>query len=157
MAEVLPSTPVEFLKGVGPKRSDALVSELGIRTCMDLLLHLPFRYEDRTQFHRIVDIQSDQTAVQLVGTILQAKEVRAARGGSRLVATFDDGESTMELQWFRGAKLNKLRAFGCVLFVIVREFLLCKSSTICVCVRHCHCAPWLCGGFQEIMRKIFAK
>ncbi len=104
MAEVLPSTPVEFLKGVGPKRSDALVSELGIRTCMDLLLHLPFRYEDRTQFHRIVDIQSDQTAVQLVGTILQAKEVRAARGGSRLVATFDDGESTMELQWFRGAK-----------------------------------------------------
>ena len=71
---------------------------------MDLLLHLPFRYEDRTQFHRIVDIQSDQTAVQLVGTIVQAKEVRAARGGSRLVATFDDGESTMELQWFRGAK-----------------------------------------------------
>ena len=104
MAEVLPSTPVEFLKGVGPKRSDALVSELGIRTCMDLLLHLPFRYEDRTQFHRIVDIQSDQTAVQLVGTIVQAKEVRAGRGGSRLVATFDDGESTMELQWFRGAK-----------------------------------------------------
>ena len=71
---------------------------------MDLLLHLPFRYEDRTQFHRIVDIQSDQTAVQLVGTIVQAKEVRAGRGGSRLVATFDDGESTMELQWFRGAK-----------------------------------------------------
>ena len=104
MAEVLPSTPVEFLKGVGPKRSDALVSELGIRTCMDLLLHLPFRYEDRTQFHRIVDIQSDQTAVQLVGTIVQAKEVRTGRGGSRLVATFDDGESTMELQWFRGAK-----------------------------------------------------
>ena len=71
---------------------------------MDLLLHLPFRYEDRTQFHRIVDIQSDQTAVQLVGTIVQAKEVRTGRGGSRLVATFDDGESTMELQWFRGAK-----------------------------------------------------
>ena len=103
MAEVLPSTPVEFLKGVGPKRSDALVSELGIRTCMDLLLHLPFRYEDRSQFHRIADIQGEQTAVQMQGVITQAKELRGARG-SRLIAVFDDGEATMELQWFRGAQ-----------------------------------------------------
>ena len=103
MAEVLPSTPVEFLKGVGPKRSDALVSELGIRTCMDLLLHLPFRYEDRSQFHRIADIQGEHTAVQMQGVITQAKEVRGARG-SRLIAVFDDGEATMELQWFRGAQ-----------------------------------------------------
>ncbi len=103
MAEVLPSTPVEFLKGVGPKRSDALVSELGIRTCMDLLLHLPFRYEDRSQFHRIADIQGEHTAVQMLGVITQAKEVRGARG-SRLIAVFDDGEATMELQWFRGAQ-----------------------------------------------------
>ena len=103
MAEVLPSTPVEFLKGVGPKRSDALVSELGIRTCMDLLLHLPFRYEDRSQFHRIADIQGEHTAVQMLGVITQAKEVRGARG-SRLIAVFDDGETTMELQWFRGAQ-----------------------------------------------------
>ena len=103
MAEVLPSTPVEFLKGVGPKRSDALVSELGIRTCMDLLLHLPFRYEDRSQFHRIADIQGEHTAVQMLGVITQAKEVRGPRG-SRLIAVFDDGEATMELQWFRGAQ-----------------------------------------------------
>ena len=79
MAEVLPSTPVEFLKGVGPKRSDALVSELGIRTCMNLLLHLPFRYEDRSQFHRIADIQGEQTAVQMQGVITQAKVARCQR------------------------------------------------------------------------------
>lgn len=103
MADVRPSTPIEFLKGVGPKRSDALVSELGVQTCMDLLLHLPFRYEDRSQFHRIADIQGEHTAVQMLGVITQAKEVRGARG-SRLIAVFDDGESTLELQWFRGAK-----------------------------------------------------
>ena len=103
MADVRPSTPIEFLKGVGPKRSDALVSELGIQTCMDLLLHLPFRYEDRSQFHRIADIQGEHTAVQMLGVITQAKEVRGARG-SRLIAVFDDGESTLELQWFRGAQ-----------------------------------------------------
>jgi ATP-dependent DNA helicase RecG len=103
MAEVLPSTPLEFLKGVGPKRSDALVSELGIRSCMDLLLHLPFRYEDRSQFHRIDNIQGEHTAVQLLGVITSVKEVRGAKG-SRLVATFTDGEDVMELQWFRGAQ-----------------------------------------------------
>ena len=103
MAEVLPSTPVEFLKGVGPKRSDALVSELGIKTCMDLILHLPFRYEDRSEFHKISGIHGEHTAVQMLGVITQAKEVRGGRG-SRVIAVFDDGEATMELQWFRGAQ-----------------------------------------------------
>ena len=103
MADVHPSTPIEFLKGVGPKRSDALVSELGLHTCMDLLLHLPFRYEDRSQFHRIVDIASEHVAVQIQGVITQANEFRGGKG-SRLVAVFDDGEATIELQWFRGAQ-----------------------------------------------------
>ena len=98
MADVRPSTPIEFLKGVGPKRSDALVSELGLHTCMDLLLHLPFRYEDRSQFHRIVDIESEHVAVQIQGVITQANEFRGGKG-SRLVAVFDDGEATIELQW----------------------------------------------------------
>ena len=102
MADVRPSTPLEFLKGVGPKRSDALVSELGLRTCMDLVLHLPFRYEDRSQFVGIGDIQG-HVAVQMQGVITRANEVSRGRG-SRLVATFDDGERTMELQWFRGAQ-----------------------------------------------------
>ena len=70
---------------------------------MDLVLHLPFRYEDRSQFVGIGDIQGEHVAVQMQGVITRANEVRGGRG-SRLVATFDDGERTMELQWFRGAQ-----------------------------------------------------
>ena len=70
---------------------------------MDLVLHLPFRYEDRSQFVGIGDIQGEHVAVQMQGVITHANEVRRGRG-SRLVATFDDGERTMELQWFRGAQ-----------------------------------------------------
>ena len=41
--------------------------------------------------------------MQMQGVITRANEVRGGRG-SRLVATFDDGERTMELQWFRGTQ-----------------------------------------------------
>jgi len=70
---------------------------------MDLILHLPFRYEDRSEFHKISGIHGEHTAVQMLGVITQAKEVRGGRG-SRVIAVFDDGEATMELQWFRGAQ-----------------------------------------------------
>ena len=41
------NTPIEFLKGVGPKRADLLKSEMSIYTFRDLLSHFPFRYVDR--------------------------------------------------------------------------------------------------------------
>ena len=44
--------PVQFLKGVGPKRADALVG-LGITTARDLLYHVPRRYDDASTVHPI--------------------------------------------------------------------------------------------------------
>src|SRR6185436_4703279 len=41
------SSPVKFLKGVGPKRAEAL-QRLSIRTAGDLLYHVPHRYLDAT-------------------------------------------------------------------------------------------------------------
>ena len=38
--------PIEAVKGIGPKRAEALLGA-GINTAEDLLLTLPFRYEDR--------------------------------------------------------------------------------------------------------------
>ncbi|MBT4911951.1 MAG: hypothetical protein HON08_00900, partial [Gemmatimonadales bacterium] len=37
--------PAQFLKGVGPKRTDAL-ARMGIGTARDLLYHVPRRYDD---------------------------------------------------------------------------------------------------------------
>ncbi|MFI5135887.1 MAG: hypothetical protein ACHQD9_08550, partial [Chitinophagales bacterium] len=54
------SSPISYLKGVGPQRAELLQKELGIFTFYDLLQHFPFRYIDRTQFVKIAQINSDQ-------------------------------------------------------------------------------------------------
>ena len=50
------STPIDYLKGVGPLRADLLKKELGIFTYNDLLQHYPFRYIDKSKFHKISEL-----------------------------------------------------------------------------------------------------
>src|SRR5437763_6733452 len=47
--------PVQFMKGVGPRRAEQL-ARLGISTVEDLLYHIPFRYQDRREIKKIRDI-----------------------------------------------------------------------------------------------------
>ena len=99
-------TSVEFLSGVGPERAKLLKQEFGIKTYSDLLHHFPFRYVDRTQFHQINSIESDETDIQLRGRISSVKTVGQSRG-QRLVAEFSDGTGVIELVWFKGIKWVK--------------------------------------------------
>jgi len=100
------STPIEFLKSVGPKRADLLKTELGIFTYRDLLEHYPFRYIDKSQFHRISEIQTDELAVQLKGKFRVIKEVGLGRK-KRLNATFEDETGEIDLVWFKGTQWIK--------------------------------------------------
>ncbi|MDD2679294.1 MAG: ATP-dependent DNA helicase RecG [Candidatus Omnitrophica bacterium] len=43
------ATPIQYLKGIGPKRAKVF-SQAGINTVEDLLYYFPRRYEDRTNF-----------------------------------------------------------------------------------------------------------
>lgn len=99
-------TSIEFLKGVGPARAELLASELGVRTFGDLLQYLPFRYVDRSTFHKVADIVSDVAAVQLKGKLSRIQEVGAGRK-QRLTAVFEDETGSIELVWFKGAKWIK--------------------------------------------------
>ena len=72
-------TPLALLKGVGPKRAELLAAELGVKTFGDLLLHAPFRYEDRSGFSSVGDISSDAVGVQLSGIILRVEQAGAAQ------------------------------------------------------------------------------
>ncbi|MGY8941658.1 MAG: ATP-dependent DNA helicase RecG [Flavobacteriales bacterium] len=103
MSESSLDTPIEFIKGVGPKRAEWLRAELGIYSAGDLLEYLPFRYEDRSKFATVSDISTDSTAIQLTGVIAGIQQVGSKRG-SRLVARFQDDTGSLDLVWFKGAK-----------------------------------------------------
>jgi ATP-dependent DNA helicase RecG len=103
MPTVQLDTPIEFVKGVGPQRADFLRAELGIHTAGDLIEHVPFRYEDRSRFMQVAEIQSDAAAIQLQGVITKVAEVPSKRG-KRIVAQFQDATGVLELVWFKGGR-----------------------------------------------------
>ena len=94
-------TPIEYLKGVGPQRAALLNKELNIFTFGDLVQHYPFRHEDRSRFYRIVELNDELPYVQIRGKVV-TKELVGTGFKKRLVVIFSDGESTIELVWFKG-------------------------------------------------------
>jgi len=100
------SYPITYIKGISVQRAALLYTELGIKTCNDLLNFFPFRYIDKTAFYAIKDLQPNTSEVQIVGKITRIKSV-AQKRGSRLVATFQDATGSMELVWFKGQKWIK--------------------------------------------------
>jgi len=96
-------TPIDYLKGVGPNRADLLRKELQIHTYQDLINLFPNRYLDRTQYYKINQLQRNSSEVQIIGKIIDVREV-AQKRGKRLVARFQDTTGEIELVWFRGQK-----------------------------------------------------
>lgn len=96
-------TPIEFLKGVGPKRADILRQEFEIFTFEDLLLYYPYRHIDKSKIYHIADIQTEGAYIQLKGKIVSVEMVGQQRG-KRLVAQFVDETGSLELVWFNGIK-----------------------------------------------------
>ena len=89
--------PVQFLKGVGPKRADALVG-LGIATARDMLYHVPRRYDDASTVTPIgkADVGMD---VNVVGTI-RSKGVIPTRAGLRIFqAVLQDDSGLVTVAW----------------------------------------------------------
>jgi ATP-dependent DNA helicase RecG len=82
--------PVQFLKGVGPKRSDAL-KKLSIGTARDLLYHVPRRYHDASAIQPVASLEvgSEATAV---GTV-RSKGIIPTRSGLRIFQLVLEDES----------------------------------------------------------------
>jgi ATP-dependent DNA helicase RecG len=99
-------TPIEYLKGVGPQRAALLTSEVNVRTFGDLLNYFPFRYVDRSRYHKIADLLELDSYAQLRGTIIAVSESGSTRH-KRLNAKFQDETGVIDLVWFQGAKWIK--------------------------------------------------
>ncbi|TVR41955.1 MAG: ATP-dependent DNA helicase RecG [Bacteroidia bacterium] len=99
-------TPVEYLKGVGPKRADLLREELEIFTFQDLLHFYPFRYIDRSRFFTVSEVRADMLYVQIRGRITDI-QLHGKNRTTRMTAWLEDATGRIELVWFRGFKWLK--------------------------------------------------
>lgn len=111
------SKSLEYLKGVGPQRAQLLQEELEISTYGELLQHFPFRYEDRTKFYKIREVNEHMPYIQLIGQVVKMEMVGNPKK-QRLVATMKDDSGQMELVWFQGIKWVKPRLKPGVNYVV---------------------------------------
>jgi len=94
-------TPVQYLKGVGPKLA-AIFKARDIETVRDLLYFFPRKYEDRSQMALLKTLQEGATAS--VELTVHQSFMRPLRGKfSRLfeVKAFDSEKQWISLKWFR--------------------------------------------------------
>jgi ATP-dependent DNA helicase RecG len=98
---ITPSTPVQFLKGVGEGRAKVL-QEAGLETIRDLLWFFPMRYEDRRHPTRIADLgRSIDVPVLIRGRVVSAHARVSPRKRMKLFeAILDDGTASVKLIWF---------------------------------------------------------
>ena len=126
MSNFLSNTPIEYLKGIGPRKGLLLKNELQIFTYNDLLNLFPNRYIDKSRYYKISEILTSQTEVQIIGKITFVNEIKKGRQ-SRLIAHLEDeNQDTIELIWFRSTKWikNKLKKnIDYVIFGNVTEFM----------------------------------
>lgn len=103
------NTPVGDLFMVGPIYASKL-KRLGITTISDLLLHLPYRYEDFSNISKIVNISAGQK-LSISGTITKFENIYTKHGKKIQKAKIADDTGEIEVTWYNQPYLrNVLRA-----------------------------------------------
>jgi ATP-dependent DNA helicase RecG len=111
--------PVQFLKGVGPKKGEALAAE-GIVTVRDLLFTVPRRYIDRTTVSTIQQARGiaqtgnadDEAGVRREVTVIgEVRSFRVIGAGhkARFVLVLTDATGSLQCVWFGGVHYWKSR------------------------------------------------
>jgi ATP-dependent DNA helicase RecG len=94
----------QSLKGVGPKLAEKL-GQMGLNTALDLLFHLPFRYQDRTRLTPINQLRQGQIA------LVQAK-VRDVdivfRGKRMMLCQIGDEIGLLTLRFFHFSNAQRI-------------------------------------------------
>ena len=83
-----------------------------METAADLLLHLPFRYEDRSAFARIADLHEGRPAT-VSARVVDARLVRTRRRGFTILrAVVEDESGSIRVTWFNRAYLARALTAG---------------------------------------------
>jgi ATP-dependent DNA helicase RecG len=97
------STPVQYIKGIGPRLAEVL-SAKGIATVADLLFYLPFRYEDRLNPRGIAELRSGEMAT-VIAEVRNSGLFRTRRMPI-FQMTAGQGRARLKCLWFNGTYLR---------------------------------------------------
>jgi ATP-dependent DNA helicase RecG len=97
------STPVQYLKGIGPRLAEVLGAK-GIKTVDDLLHYLPFRYEDRLNPRSVAELRAGEMAT-VIAEVRNSGLFRTRRMPI-FQLTVGDGRSKLKCLWFNATYLQ---------------------------------------------------
>lgn len=97
------STPVQYVKGVGPRIAEILAAK-GIHTVGDLLHYLPFRYEDRLNPRGISELRAGEVA-SVIGEVRNSGLFRT-RSRPIFQLTVGQGRARLRCLWFNATYLQ---------------------------------------------------
>lgn len=98
------ASPVQYIKGVGPKRS-FYFKRLGITTVNDLLFLVPRRYVDYSTILTIKDLQVDDEAT-VIGKIHSVESQRTRSRGTLVKVLLKDETGSIAVKWFNRPDLK---------------------------------------------------
>src|SRR5579872_3738305 len=108
--EVL-ATPLQYLKGVGPRRG-ADLKHVGLQTIDDLLCRFPLRYEDRSRLEAIATLRSGRTA-SIAARVLSCGLRSTRRPGFKIFeALVADASGPLRVVWLNQPFLRDVFAAG---------------------------------------------
>ncbi|MGC3972113.1 MAG: ATP-dependent DNA helicase RecG [Pirellulales bacterium] len=108
-ASVTLSTPVQFLKGVGPQKAE-LLAKLDLHTAADCLFNFPRDYQDLTDLQSVAELEADKL-VRLRGTVVEIEQRGGYTGRSMLGVLMQCGEGAtadyVRCLWFNMPHMRK--------------------------------------------------
>ena len=94
-------TPIQYIKGVGPKRAK-LFEKKGILTVEDGLYFLPRCYEDRRHLKKISELRAGGKETGFGEILLSGTAFYQNKKKRVFEVVVGDGSATITLKWFRG-------------------------------------------------------
>ena len=99
------TTPLQFLKGVGPERAE-LVAKIGLKTVRDVLFYFPRTYEDLSQITAMEDLQ-EGVAVS-IEAIVEEVDLRSTGIGKSVLGVLVRADETyLRATWFNQPYLRE--------------------------------------------------
>jgi len=101
VAQIRLDSPLQYVKGVGPRKAEVLAQH-GLNEVRDLLFYFPRAYLDRTNIVPIARVKLDQS-VTIVGRV-KAHGALYGRRRKMYEVILEDGTGAITLRWFHGLR-----------------------------------------------------